>query len=346
MPDPSTLFESARNGDRVALARLLSVVERGGDESRSVAGLAYKSPGEAYTVGITGAPGAGKSTLTDHLIAAGRQRGLGTAGHSAAGADGADGADGAVGGGQVAVLAVDPSSPFSGGAILGDRVRMQSHALDDGVFIRSMATRGHLGGLAVAVPDAVRVLSAVGFPVVLVETVGVGQQEVDVAAATDTTVVVVNPGWGDAIQANKAGLLEIADLFVINKADRPGASQTRRDLDQMLDLTELAEWRPPIVETVASTGEGIDALWDTIGRHRDHQIERGALAEVRRRRLLREFHQILVARVDEQIAVLMATDDLAGITEAMVAGDLDPYEAADRLLAGMIKDRPGPSAEA
>jgi LAO/AO transport system kinase len=334
MPDPSTLFESARNGDRVALARLLSLVERGGDESRSVAGLAYKSPGEAYTVGITGAPGAGKSTLTDHLIAAGRQRGLGAAGHSA------------VGGGQVAVLAIDPSSPFSGGAILGDRVRMQSHALDDGVFIRSMATRGHLGGLAVAVPDAVRVLSAVGFPVVLVETVGVGQQEVEVAAATDTTVVVVNPGWGDAIQANKAGLLEIADLFVINKADRPGASQTRRDLDQMLDLTELAEWRPPIVDTVASTGEGIDALWDTIGRHRDHQIERGALDEVRRRRLLREFHQILVARVEEQIAALVAADDLAGITEAMVAGDLDPYEAADRLLAGMIKDRPGPSAEA
>jgi LAO/AO transport system kinase len=345
MPDPSTLFESARSGDRVALARLLSLVERGGDESRAVAGLAYKSPGEAYTVGITGAPGAGKSTLTDHLIAIGRKRGLGTAGHGATGGDSTD-ADGADGGGPLAVLAVDPSSPFSGGAILGDRVRMQSHALDDGVFIRSMATRGHLGGLAVAVPDAVRVLSAVGFPVVLVETVGVGQQEVEVAAATDTTVVVVNPGWGDAIQANKAGLLEIADLFVINKADRPGASQTRRDLDQMLDLTELADWRPPIVETVASTGEGIDALWDTIGRHRDHQIERGALDEVRRRRLLREFRQILVARVEEQIAALMAADDLAGITEAMVAGDLDPYEAADRLLATMIKDRPGPSAQA
>ena len=189
-----------------------------------MAGLAYKSPGEAYTVGITGAPGAGKSTLTDHLIATGRQRGLGTTGDRGGGGDGAAG-------GQVAVLAIDPSSPFSGGAILGDRVRMQSHALDDGVFIRSMATRGHLGGLAVAVPDAVRVLSAVGFPLVLVETVGVGQQEVEVAAATDTTVVVVNPGWGDAIQANKAGLLEIADVFVINKADRPGASQTRRDLD-------------------------------------------------------------------------------------------------------------------
>ena len=174
---------------------------------------------------------------------------------------------------------------------------------------------------------------------------GVGQQEVEVAAATDTTVVVVNPGWGDAIQANKAGLLEIADLFVINKADRPGASQTRRDLDLMLDLTELGEWRPPIVETVASTSEGIDALWDTIGRHRDHQIERGALDEMRRNRLLREFRQILVARVEE-VAALLVADHLAGITEAMVAGDLDPYEAADRLLAGMIRDRPPPSSEA
>src|SRR5664280_1961079 len=232
--DPSALLEAARDGDRVALARLLSMVERGGDGSRSVAELAFKTIDQAYTVGVTGAPGAGKSTLTDRFITLGREQGL-------------DGPD------QLAVLAIDPSSPYSGGAILGDRVRMQSHALDDGVFIRSMATRGHLGGLAVAVPDAVRLLSAVGIPLVLIETVGVGQQEVEVAAATDTTIVVVNPGWGDAIQANKAGLLEIADLFVINKADRPGARETRRDLDLMLDLTDLGTWRPEILETVAST---------------------------------------------------------------------------------------------
>jgi LAO/AO transport system kinase len=206
-----------------------------------------------------------------------------------------------------------------------------------------MATRGHLGGLAVAVPDAVRVLSAVGIPVVIVETVGVGQQAGEVAAATDTTVVVVNPGWGDAIQANKAGLLEIADVFVINKADRPNAAQTRRDLDLMLDLTELGPWRPPIVETVASTGAGVDTLWETIAEHRRHQIEHHLLEGVRRRRLLREFHQILVARVDEQIAVLTAADHFAGITAAMVAGDLDPYEAADRLLAGMLPGGPDPS---
>ena len=323
--DPPSLFEAARSGDRVALARLLSLLERGGSGSRAVAGLAYKSPGEAYSVGITGAPGAGKSTLTDRLIAVGRERGL----------------DGA---GQVGVLAIDPSSPFSGGAILGDRVRMQSHALDDGVFIRSMATRGHLGGLSVAVPDAVRVLSAVGMPVVIVETVGVGQQEIEVAAATDTTVVVVNPGWGDAIQANKAGLLEIADLFVINKADRPHAAQTRRDLELMLDLTEPGDWRPPIVETIASTGEGVDSLWEAIGRHRDHQLAGDRLAAVRRERLSRELRQIVAARLEEQIGALIASDRFTGVSEAMVRGDLDPYEAADRLLAGLPPDGRGPVA--
>ncbi len=220
---------------------------------------------------------------------------------------------------------------------------MQNHALDEGVFIRSMATRGHLGGLAVAVPDAIRVLSAVGMPVVIVETVGVGQQEVEVAAATDSTVVVVNPGWGDSIQANKAGLLEIADLFVINKADRPGAQQTRRDLEAMLDLTDLGEWRPPIVETVASTGDGVDELWEAIERHRQHQIESGLLAAARQRRLLREFDQILVARVKQQIEEVMAADQFVDITEALASGDLDPYEAVDRVLAAIvpIDDRPG-----
>jgi LAO/AO transport system kinase len=330
MPDPSTLFESAGIGDRVALARLLSLVERGGDESRSVAGLAFKSPGEAYTVGITGAPGAGKSTLTDHLIATGRQRGLGTADHRAAGADGP------VGGGQVAVLAIDPSSPFSGGAILGDRVRMQSHALDDGVFIRSMATRGHLGGLSVAVPDAVRLLSAVGVPIVFIETVGVGQQEVAVAAAADTTMVVVNPGWGDAVQANKAGLLEIGDLFVINKADRPDTRETRRDLELMLDLTELGPWRPPIVETVATTGDGIDQLWEAVRRHRRHLLDEGLLEEIRHRRLVRELHQIVGLHLEEQIGALMETEDGRRITGAVAAGDLDPYAGAERLLSSLL----------
>ena len=310
----------------MALARLLSILERGGEGSRTVAGLAYKTPGQAYTVGITGAPGAGKSTLTDRFIRAARDRGLDRPG-------------------QVAVLAIDPSSPFSGGAILGDRVRMQSHALDEGVFIRSMATRGHLGGLSVAVPDAVRLLSAVGFPVVLIETVGVGQQEVEVAGAADSTVVVVNPGWGDAIQANKAGLLEIADLFVINKADRPGVHQTRRDLELMLDLTELGDWRPPILEAVATTGDGVDAVWDTVLEHRDNLIDHGRLDEVRRRRLMREFHRIVEARLRERVGAIMATDQMAGVTESMVAGHLDPHQAAETVLAGMVAGELEPSPD-
>jgi LAO/AO transport system kinase len=339
--DPTALFAAARRGDQAALARLLSLVERGGDRSRAVAGLAYTSPGDAYTIGITGAPGAGKSTLTDRLITMARQQGLGGAGTGVE-----PGSDARAAGGQVAVLAIDPSSPFSGGAILGDRVRMPSHALDDGVFIRSMATRGHLGGLAVAVPDAVRVLSAVGMPVVLLETVGVGQQEVEVAAATDTTVVVVNPGWGDAIQANKAGLLEIADLFVINKADRPGARETRRDLELMLDLTDLGEWRPPIVDTVASAGDGVEELWETIGRHRQHQITHGTLEPARRLRLEREFRQILVARLELELDRLAATARFDEVTEQMAAGALDPYRAADALLADLLTDGPAGAAGA
>jgi LAO/AO transport system kinase len=315
--DPATLFQVAQAGDRVALARLLSLIERGGPPSRAIAGLAYQTKLATYTVGITGSPGAGKSTLTDRLIAIAREAG------------------------QVGVLAIDPSSPFSGGAILGDRVRMQNHALDDAVFIRSMATRGHLGGLAVAVPDAVRMLSASGFPMVFIETVGVGQQEVSVASAADTTVVVVNPGWGDAIQANKAGLMEIADLFVINKADRPGARETRRDLDQMLDLTTpdtFDDWRPPIVETVASSGDGCQQLWDAIGEHRAHLEAQGLLEERRRQRLEREFRQIVSARVDQRIHSPQFAKALSEVTDALAGGDIDPYEAADRMLSAIADD--------
>jgi LAO/AO transport system kinase len=337
--DPAALLDAAQAGDRVALARLLSYVERGGEQARHLAHLAYQAPGRAYTVGLTGAPGSGKSTLTDRLIGAVREKGFPTDGSSTDGGTDADSADTAH---QVAVLAIDPSSPFTGGAILGDRIRMQDHALDDGVFIRSMATRGHLGGLAVAVPDAVRVLSAVGLPVVLVETVGVGQVEVDVASATDTTVVVVNPGWGDAIQANKAGLLEIADLFVINKADRDGVRETRRDLEGMLDLTAPGDWRPPIVETVASTGEGIDSLWTAIADHRAYLDASGLLDKLRRERLEREFHQILVARLELKIVELHGSSGYGEVIESLTSGELDPYRAADQLLAGiLVPDPPG-----
>ena len=260
--DPAALLALARDDDRVALARLVSLVERGGAPGLAVARLAYRAP-VPYTIGLTGAPGAGKSTLTDRLITLVRSGWPDPAPEPI---------------GQVGVLAVDPTSPFSGGAILGDRVRMQQHALDPTVFIRSMATRGHLGGLALAVPDAVRVLGAVGLPVVIVETVGVGQMEIEVASAADTTMVVVTPGWGDSMQANKAGLLEIADIFVINKADRPGAEQTQRELESMLSLghaalgnasPDYATTVPAIYRTVAIDGTGMPELLDDLEtRHR------------------------------------------------------------------------------
>ena len=324
---PETLVAEGAKGDRVALARLLSMVERGGEEGRAVAGLAYLEP-PPYSVGLTGAPGAGKSTLTDRLIAAAR-----TGWPPSDGAADREPVD------QVAVLAVDPSSPFTGGAILGDRVRMQDHATDPTVFIRSMATRGHLGGLALAVPDAVRVLGAVGVPVVVVETVGVGQMEVEVASATDTTVVVVTPGWGDSMQANKAGLLEVADLFVINKADRPGAREARRDLDQMLDLSAPGVRRPPIVETVASTGDGVEALWEEVARHRRWLVDSGEIDRRRTARLAQELRRVLVARLLGRVEELSTGDAFAAALVEVAAGRLDPYGAADLLVASPGPDR-------
>ena len=308
--DPQDLLDRARSGERAALARLLSLVERGGPEGRAVGRLTHPLGGTAYTLGLTGAPGAGKSTLTNALTSRIR-------------------ADDA----PVAVLAVDPSSPFTGGAILGDRVRMQDQTGDPGVYIRSMATRGHLGGLSLATLEAIRVLDATGWPWVLVETVGVGQVEVEIAGAADTTVVVVNPGWGDAVQANKAGLLEIADVFVINKADRPGTADTRRDLDRMLDLTVGNRWRPPIVETVASTGDGVDELWDVVQAHRSHLEEAGALAERRRRRVATELVEIMAALVRERVEGV-AAGRLAAIAGDVEARTIDPWTAAEHLLDG------------
>lgn len=309
-PEPAQLIDAACAGDRAALARLLSLVERGGDTAHEVSKLVYPRSGAAYTVGLTGAPGAGKSTMTNAVVAVMRRLDL-----------------------EVGVLAVDPSSPFTGGAILGDRVRMSDHALDTGVFIRSMATRGHLGGLALATPEAVRVLDAAGLPWVLVETVGVGQVEVEVAGAADTTIVVVNPGWGDSVQANKAGLLEIADLFVINKADRPGADGTRRDLEGMLELTDLGDWRPPIIRTVAATGEGIDELWSEIGRHRVFQEADGRLAEKRQDRLRNELRLIVAERLRRRADALLDGTHRQHLEEAVLSRRLDPYTAADEILA-------------
>lgn len=328
-PAPGDLLDAARRGDRAALARLLSLIERGGGGARRVGRATHGLGIDAYTVGITGAPGAGKSTLTSALVDVVRRRQ-----HD-----------------RVAVLAIDPSSPFSGGAILGDRVRMGDHAVDDGVFIRSMATRGHLGGLAVAAPEAVRVLTAAGYPWVVLETVGVGQVEVEVVGQADSTVVVVNPGWGDAVQANKAGLMEIADLFVVNKADRPGADDAARDLERMLDMagprsratTDAArtDWRPPVVCTTATTGEGVVAVWQAVADHRAHLEGSGGLAARRRARAAEEVTRLVAARLLERARTVTAGARAAELAEAVANGDVDPWTAADELVAAGDGDGDG-----
>ncbi len=323
--DPETLLERSVAGDRGALARLLSFVEGGGERSRAVARLSYRVA-PPYVVGITGAPGAGKSTLVDQMVEVARRGWPATSARDAAPAAGPEAVD------QVAVLAIDPTSPFSGGAILGDRARMQRHATDSSIFIRSMATRGHLGGLSLAVPDAIRVIGASGIPLALVETVGVGQVEVEVAAASDTTVVVVTPGWGDSLQAAKAGLLEVADLFVINKADRPGAAEAAQDLRQMLALGGEREWMPPILDTVATTGQGVEGLWAAVAGHRAHLEGSGLLTERRGERVEQELRRVLGALLGERLDRLASSEEYRRAIEDLRSGRVDPYEVADNLL--------------
>jgi LAO/AO transport system kinase len=312
--NPTELFDAACAGDRAALARVLSLLERGDTVAREVGRLAYQRSGSGYTVGITGAPGAGKSTLTSALIRHIRQRDI-----------------------EIAVLAIDPSSPFTGGAILGDRVRMQDHATDPGVFIRSMATRGHLGGLSLSTPEAIRMLDAVGRQWILVETVGVGQVEVEIAGKADTTVVVLNPGWGDSVQANKAGLMEIADIFVINKADRKGVEETRRDVEQMLELSDLAHdaWRPPIIATVGNTGEGVPALWDAIAEHRAVIEASGELVQRRQFRLREELREIVARRLEQRAREICTGERWDTLQQGVLDRTIDPWSAADEMLRGV-----------
>ena len=292
-------------GDRRALARLITLVE----EDRLGAGEALRRAFDAaipsHRIGITGAPGTGKSTIGDGIIREVRARGD-----------------------RVAVLAVDPTSPFSGGAVLGDRVRMQEHVLDSDVFIRSMATRGHLGGLSAAAPKALVLLEAAKYPWILVETVGVGQDEVEVTAAADTVVVVVTPGWGDGIQAAKAGILEIGDVFVVNKSDRPGAADAVADLRAMLGLAPAADWVPPIVQTVASAGAGIPELWEAIRAHRDHLGAAGMEARRRSRRRT-ELESALAVELRRRARDLAAS--APDVLAAVESGRLDPWTAAVRL---------------
>lgn len=313
--DVSAVVEGVLKGERRAVARAISMVEDGSDGLPELIGAIYRRAGNAYTIGLTGSPGVGKSSLAAELVKTTRSRER-----------------------SVAVLAIDPTSPFTGGALLGDRLRMQSHATDPGVFIRSMATRGHLGGLALAAPEAVRVLDASGADLVIIETVGVGQAEVEVATAADTTLVVVAPGWGDAVQASKAGILEIADVFVVNKADRDGAGEAVRDLEVMLRMGPEMDWVPPVVKTSTQTGEGIDDLGEAIEGHRKHQESTGDLERKRRGRILREVEEMVSVRLRERVADVLGKGDLESLADDLAAGRVDPYRATDILVQRVGRD--------
>lgn len=314
MIDPETVRERLRAGDRRLLARVLSAIEDDAPVLRALAAALAPATGHAYVIGVTGSPGVGKSSVTAELIGALRARGD-----------------------RIGVLAVDPSSPFSGGALLGDRVRMQEHALDDGVFIRSMASRGHLGGLSAAAPQALRGFDAAGYDVVLVETVGVGQSEVEVARIADACVVLLAPGMGDGVQAAKAGVLEIGDLFVVNKADRDGAQSLIRELRGMVALAEHGpdDWKPPIVRTVATTGEGIADLVERLHRFRAEAERTGRWQDRRLGRAETEVSALALASLRRRLGAADSGggDRLVKLAEDVRDGRLDPYAAADRLVA-------------
>jgi LAO/AO transport system kinase len=300
-------LDRARAGDTRALARLLSLVEDGSPRVRSVIKDLLPQAGGARVIGLTGSPGVGKSTVTGALVSALR----------AAGA-------------RIAVLAVDPTSPFTGGALLGDRVRMQQHATDEAVFIRSMASRGHLGGLAASTPQAIRVLDAAGFDVIIIETVGVGQAEVAIASLADSVVVLLAPGMGDAIQAAKAGICEIADLFVVNKADKPDAQQVVRDLRNMIALADRgpADWKPPILTTIATTDEGISELVTRLEAHWSWLNSTGELARRRQARAREEITALAFAALRARLT----TEHVDALARQVADGTLDPFGAAEELL--------------
>ena len=309
--DASTLAQKVLDGDRRAIARAISLVEDGSKDLAKLSEAIYPHTGRAYTVGLTGSPGVGKSSLAEQLVRAARARER-----------------------SIAVLAIDPTSPFTGGALLGDRLRMQAHATDPQVFIRSMATRGHLGGMALAAPEALRVLDASGKDLIVVETVGVGQAEVEVATATDTTLVVVAPGWGDYVQVSKAGILEIADVFVVNKADRDGVAATVHDLQAMLELAGARDWRPRVLETVATDDRGVDALLDAIGRHRAAQEGSDALVARRERRIADEIRALVLDQFIKQADDFCSGTRFATVVRRVADGESDPYTAATLLTEG------------
>lgn len=305
--EPSSVLTRARNGDSRAIARIVSRIEDATPEGATLFAELFADAGRAWTTGITGAPGSGKSTLTSALIPAMRHDDH-----------------------RLAVVAVDPSSPFTGGAILGDRIRMMEHAGDDRVYIRSVANRGSLGGISETTPSILAALDGLGFTEILVETVGVGQSEVEIATTADTTIVVVSPGWGDAIQVSKAGFLEVADILVVNKADRPDADVAVRDLEAMLAIGPEEPWRPPVIRTVATTGSGVGELVDAIAAHRVHLDTSGERERRRRVRAGRE----LAAAVRRRVEAAAQVTGHSGLVARIAAHTIDPWTAADRLLAG------------
>jgi LAO/AO transport system kinase len=300
-------LDRARAGDTRALARLLSLVEDSSPRVRSVIKELLPHAGGARIIGLTGSPGVGKSTMTGALVSAFRATGA-----------------------RIAVLAVDPTSPFTGGALLGDRVRMQQHATDEAVFIRSMASRGHLGGLAASTPQAIRVLEAAGFELIIIETVGVGQAEVAIASLADSVVVLLAPGMGDAIQAAKAGILEVADLFVVNKADKPDTQQVVRDLRNMIALADHGpdDWKPPIITTIAMKGEGIEELVTRLDAHWSWLNSTGELARRRQGRAREEITALAFAALRGGLAA----DRVDALARQVADGSLDPFQAAEELL--------------
>ena len=304
------LVEELLNGNRRAAARLITLVENDDRQKTELLQAIYPHTGQAYVVGITGAPGAGKSSLVDKLLQEARAEGL-----------------------SAGVIAVDPTSPFSGGAILGDRIRMQDHALDQEIFIRSMGTRGSLGGLSRATREAIQVLDAFGKDLILVETVGVGQSEVDIVKTADSTIVVLTPAGGDSVQTLKAGIMEIADLFVINKADLPGIERTVTEINMMLDMKSGAPWRPAVIPTVSIRGEGIEALWSALKEHRHYLEESGHLAEVRLKRVRRELTEqveyLVKSRIWEEVKEKILLEELF---EKIARREKDPYSSACELL--------------
>ncbi|MGF7185621.1 LAO/AO transport system kinase [Desulfitispora alkaliphila] len=307
--------EGIIKGQKRSIAKAITIVENGEENKYKLLSQIYDHTGKALIIGITGSPGAGKSSLTDALIRAIR-------------------ADGKT----VGVVAVDPSSPFSGGALLGDRIRMQEHALDDGVYIRSMGTRGSLGGLARSTKEVLRVIDAAGFDVIIVETVGVGQSELDIMTIADTTIVVLTPAGGDHVQTIKAGIMEIGDVFVINKADLPGVKKTKMEVNSMLDLSTFEDgWRPPVIPTISVREEGIQELWNTIEEHSQHLKDRGLFTTERERKLSRELLEIVELELKDQIHDLVRNNEkVKAVVEQVVKREVNPYTAtADIFKVGL-----------